>query len=197
MRLSPAVALLVTLGSAAATAASFEPVREVHVLAGPTRTTLRLSGDRVLSRQATSRASGGSVPVPRSPLAEPDRVVWLVGTRVRTRVAYVEGVEVERRSFDLDKGRELRPDYHLSLPASLAPAAPVAWPARSMVLALQDVVQLGYYRGIMSQLAQIEQAHPECGDWLTQLRTLARQFQFEAMGRLLAPALDASTATPP
>ena len=78
-----------------------------------------------------------------------------------------------------------------------APAAPVAWPARSMVLALQDVVQLGYYRGIMSQLAQIEQAHPECGDWLTQLRTLARQFQFEAMGRLLAPALDASTATPP
>jgi hypothetical protein len=65
------------------------------------------------------------------------------------------------------------------------------------VLALQEVVQLGYYRGIMNQLAQIETAHPECGDLVEQLRALARQFQFEAIGRLLAPALDQSTSTPP
>ena len=75
--------------------------------------------------------------------------------------------------------------------------APRVWPPRNRVLALQEVVQLGYYRGIMNQLAQIETAHPECGDLVEQLRALARQFQFEAIGRLLAPALDQSTSTPP
>ncbi|MGE0499132.1 MAG: ATP-binding protein [Ramlibacter sp.] len=78
-------------------------------------------------------------------------------------------------------------------------AAPVAqvWPPRAQVAALQEVVQLGYYRGIMNLLDGIEQAQPECAPVVAQLRALARQFQFEAMGRLLAPVLQEPTATPP
>lgn len=121
MRLTHALALASTLVGASCAFASYEPVREVHVLAGATRTTLALSGDRILSRSARSRSTGASVPVPRAPLAAPDRVSWLVGARIRTRVAYVEGVEVERRSFELKSGRELRPSFHLYLPEGLSP----------------------------------------------------------------------------
>jgi hypothetical protein len=129
MRLVLAVALFAALGSSQAAPASYESVREVHVLAGSTRTTLRLSGDRVLTRAARSRSSGDPVRVPRRPLEAPDRVVWLVGPRIRTRVAYVEGVEVERRSFELKSGRELRPPFHLFLPQGLAPESSVDPPA--------------------------------------------------------------------
>ncbi|MBX3655184.1 MAG: response regulator [Ramlibacter sp.] len=92
----------------------------------------------------------------------------------------------------------------LEQPAAAAPVAvplPVGaalvWPARAQVAALQEVVQLGYYRGIMNLLEQIETDQPECAGVVAQLRTLARQFQFEAMGRLLAPVLESSAATPP
>jgi hypothetical protein len=129
MRPFLAVALFAALGTSQASPTSYESVREIHVLAGSTRTTLRLSGDRVLTRAARSRSSGDPVRVPRRPLEVPDRVVWLVGPRIRTRVAYVEGVEVERRSFELKSGRELRPPFHLFLPGALAPESPVPSPA--------------------------------------------------------------------
>jgi len=37
----------------------------------------------------------------------------------------------------------------------------------------------------MNTLADIEAAHPECAPFAEQMRGLARQFQFEAMGQLL------------
>ena len=49
-------------------------------------------------------------------------------------------------------------------------------------------MQLGYYRGILNQLDEIEAAQPECAAFAAAMRELARQFQFEAMSRHLAQA---------
>jgi hypothetical protein len=73
----------------------------------------------------------------------------------------------------------------------------MAWPDAATLQSLQDVVQLGYYRGIMDLLDQIDSGQPGCAEFVAQVRPLARQFQFEAIGRLLAPALGASTISPP
>jgi signal transduction histidine kinase/CheY-like chemotaxis protein len=70
-------------------------------------------------------------------------------------------------------------------------AAAWAWPAAPARKELQEVIQLGYYRGIMNQLDQIEAAQPQCARFAADMRELARQFQFEAMSRRLAQAGDA------
>jgi signal transduction histidine kinase/CheY-like chemotaxis protein/purine-cytosine permease-like protein len=67
--------------------------------------------------------------------------------------------------------------------AALQPERVLPEPAR--LAALQEVVTLGFYRGIMNQLAEIEAAQPECAAFAADLRELARQFQFEAMSRQL------------
>jgi signal transduction histidine kinase/CheY-like chemotaxis protein/purine-cytosine permease-like protein len=76
--------------------------------------------------------------------------------------------------------------------AASQPAPPVAatwaWPAAPALQSLKDVVQLGYYRGILNQLDGIEAAQPECASFAAAMRELARQFQFEAMSRRLAQA---------
>lgn len=41
---------------------------------------------------------------------------------------------------------------------------------------------LGYYRGIMNKLDEIELGQPEVAAFVVEMRGLARQFQFEAMG---------------
>jgi CheY-like chemotaxis protein len=81
--------------------------------------------------------------------------------------------------------------------AALAePVATIAtawtWPHPAHLHALQEMVQLGYYRGILAKLAEIESAQPACASFVAAMRELARQFQFEAMSRELAksPALE-------
>jgi signal transduction histidine kinase/CheY-like chemotaxis protein/purine-cytosine permease-like protein len=66
------------------------------------------------------------------------------------------------------------------------------WPHPAHLHALQEMVQLGYYRGILAKLAEIESAQPACASFVAAMRELARQFQFEAMSRELAksPALE-------
>ncbi|MES3009179.1 MAG: ATP-binding protein [Pseudomonadota bacterium] len=80
-----------------------------------------------------------------------------------------------------------------SAPVTSPAAAPVAptklvLPPAAERAALLDVVNLGYYRGIINKLAEIEAAAPECAAFAEQMRGMARQFQFEAMGRLLQQA---------
>jgi CheY-like chemotaxis protein len=78
--------------------------------------------------------------------------------------------------------------------APAAPAEPPAaagewhWPAPGELAALQQAVQLGYYRGIVNQLDAIVAAQPGCAAFAATMRELARQFQFEAMSRKLAQA---------
>ncbi|WP_431273880.1 hybrid sensor histidine kinase/response regulator [Variovorax ureilyticus] len=68
-----------------------------------------------------------------------------------------------------------------------ATPAPAPQPSRIFVptperlRALEEAVSLGYFRGIMNQLDEIDAAQPECAEWTSAQRTLARQFQFEKM----------------
>jgi CheY-like chemotaxis protein len=73
-------------------------------------------------------------------------------------------------------------------PAAPAPAAQGSWvvPHAPALKALQEVVQLGYLRGVMNKLDEIEAAQPECGAFAAAMREHARQFQFEAISRRLA-----------
>jgi signal transduction histidine kinase/DNA-binding NarL/FixJ family response regulator len=89
----------------------------------------------------------------------------------------------------LERKLELR---WLDAPAP-APQAPVllqawTWPSAASVEALQQLVQLGYYRGIMNQLDAIQSAEPGCAGFADAMRELARQFQFDAIGRHLERA---------
>ena len=74
------------------------------------------------------------------------------------------------------------------MPASASQALAWTWPSSTALKSLQEVIQLGYYRGIMNQLDEIEAAQPECASFAGAMRESARLFQFEAMSRELAKA---------
>jgi hypothetical protein len=59
---------------------------------------------------------------------------------------------------------------------------------------LQQVVNLGYPRGVQQRLDGIEQDHPECKAWLAPLRELAQRFQFDRMTPLIQDALQRTPA---
>ncbi|HSV46638.1 MAG TPA: ATP-binding protein, partial [Ramlibacter sp.] len=61
-------------------------------------------------------------------------------------------------------------------------------PDAQLLQGLQQALQLGYYRGVLSKLDEIEAASPQSADFIADLRALARQFQFEAISRRLAQA---------
>jgi CheY-like chemotaxis protein/anti-sigma regulatory factor (Ser/Thr protein kinase) len=74
-------------------------------------------------------------------------------------------------------------------PLPAATGSPLVWPAAPELQALRELVGLGFVRGILNQLDKIEKAQPECAGFVAGMRQLARQFEFEAMGRQLdAPA---------
>ena len=82
----------------------------------------------------------------------------------------------------------------LEAPAAATPLAPPSatttrvWPPAAQLDALREVVALGYYRGILNKLDDIDAAQPQCAALVDELRGLARQFQFEAMLKKLTPA---------
>jgi hypothetical protein len=75
--------------------------------------------------------------------------------------------------------------------AAVAPRVMQA-PSLARLRALDEAVSLGYFRGIMNQLDDIDAAQPECASWTEAQRVLARQFQFEAMSRALAEAVESA-----
>ncbi|WP_311224100.1 MULTISPECIES: ATP-binding protein [unclassified Acidovorax] len=76
-----------------------------------------------------------------------------------------------------------------------AAATPVMAPDAARLPPLAEAVALGYYRGVLNQLAAIEAAQPECAAWVAEARTLARQFDFEAVGRMFPAAVSAPSGT--
>ena len=60
------------------------------------------------------------------------------------------------------------------------------YPERQSLDALHEVVNLGYYRGILNQLDEIEAGQPQSAAFVSDMRALARQFQFELMGQHLS-----------
>ncbi|MGO4394173.1 ATP-binding protein [Variovorax sp. M-6] len=77
-------------------------------------------------------------------------------------------------------------------PPAAVEAAVVVLPSAARLRALEEAVGLGYFRGIMNQLDDIDTAQPECAAWTAAQRALARQFQFEAMSRALSAAVGTS-----
>jgi len=77
------------------------------------------------------------------------------------------------------------------LPAELpAPdAAPVCAPPAGALRELDELVRLGYVRGILKKLDAIAQAHPESAGFAEGLRQMARRFELDAMTLQLRAAL--------
>ena len=84
------------------------------------------------------------------------------------------------------------------LPAEPAPE-PGVRPSAPRLKMLLEAVTLGYYRGVMNALADIERHEPACAAWVESLRPLARGFQFEALAEAIAaqsPSSVIDTAPP-
>ena len=71
-------------------------------------------------------------------------------------------------------------------PAAAAPA-PHVLPDAPQLAGLLEVVNLGFYRGILNKLAEIEKQQPATAAFVEEMRLLARQFRFEAMASQLTP----------
>ncbi|MBC7377810.1 MAG: response regulator, partial [Burkholderiaceae bacterium] len=82
-------------------------------------------------------------------------------------------------------------------PAPEAVRAARVYPPQQQLDALGEVVTLGYYRGIMNLLDEIESGHPASAGFVLEMRELARQFQFEAMSRILQQAPQSPHAPQP
>jgi len=82
-------------------------------------------------------------------------------------------------------------------PAAPAPQAPppIVAPAEAHLAALDELIVLGYLRGILNKLGEIERLDTAHAEFVRVLRDLARQFQFDAMKEILRKVRDASPDT--
>ena len=83
----------------------------------------------------------------------------------------------------------------LEAPAHAAPAPPqvqaIEWalPDAQLLHALDELVALGYYRGIVRKLDEIEALDASHTGFVSHMHTLARQFQLDAMTRIIRQGL--------
>ena len=75
-------------------------------------------------------------------------------------------------------------------------AAPHSLPGLAQRAALLEVVNLGFYRGIMNKLAEIEMHEPATCGFVEEMRVLARSFQFEAMSQQLTTQQEGHASPP-
>ncbi|MDT7835954.1 ATP-binding protein [Aquabacterium sp. OR-4] len=68
-------------------------------------------------------------------------------------------------------------------------AALLVPPPAEALRALDDLVRLGYLRGIQKKLDAIEAAHPASAGFVAQLRALAGRFQFDSVQQIVHAAL--------
>jgi signal transduction histidine kinase len=93
-------------------------------------------------------------------------------------------------------GRSLALEWiHAPRPAVVPPMPPqpapfVTLPSEPRLHALQEMIDLGYFRGIVKVLDSIEAETPACAPFVSQLRDMARQFQLDAMSGLLRKVRD-------
>jgi signal transduction histidine kinase/purine-cytosine permease-like protein/ActR/RegA family two-component response regulator len=77
-------------------------------------------------------------------------------------------------------------------PAPVQHPPPLILPGWQHLSALDELLTLGYVRGILNKLGEIERLDPAHGEFVRVLRDLARQFQFEAMKEVLRKGRDAA-----
>jgi len=92
-------------------------------------------------------------------------------------------------------GSRLQLEWMSSPLAAAAPvvdiASPIAGalPDAAALRGLDELVSLGYFRGIVRQLDEIERRDPAHAPFVTHLRAMAREFQLDAMTRVIRQAL--------
>ena len=99
-------------------------------------------------------------------------------------VRHTELIAWLERRLNLSWIYEFPANEGLVNPAAM-PLPPRVIPDAAQLAALLEVVNLGFYRGIMNKLEEIAAQQPATEAFVDEMRALARQFQFEAMGRLL------------
>ncbi|MBS1129669.1 MAG: Response regulator receiver:ATP-binding region, ATPase-like:Histidine kinase N-terminal [Proteobacteria bacterium] len=77
-------------------------------------------------------------------------------------------------------------------PAAPAEPLPLLPPDETELAALDELINLGYLRGILNKLGEIERLDARHGEFVRVLRNLARQFQFDAMKEILRKMRDAT-----
>ena len=86
-------------------------------------------------------------------------------------------------------GRKLALEWVIADTPVVAPPPaeppPLLAPDAEHVAALDELIGLGYLRGILNKLAEIERLDPQYAEFVRVLRDLARQFQFDAMQEIL------------
>ncbi len=77
------------------------------------------------------------------------------------------------------------------IPAAILPEPPpLVPPPVAHLVALEQLIGLGYLRGILTKLAEIERIDPQHAEFVRVLRDLARQFQFDTMTEIIRKASD-------
>jgi len=79
-----------------------------------------------------------------------------------------------------------------AVPPVPAEPPPLVPPDETELAALDELITLGYLRGILNKLAEIERQDVNHGEFVRVLRDLARQFQFDAMKEILRKMRDAA-----
>ena len=79
-------------------------------------------------------------------------------------------------------------------PVKTAPPAQGPRPSRAQLLALRDMVNLGYPRGVQRLLDDMLASAPEAAAWLAPLRECARNFDFDRMTPWIQDALHTAPA---
>jgi len=77
-------------------------------------------------------------------------------------------------------------------PIPPVPAAPMVLPSAERLRGLQEMIDLGYFRGIVKQLDEIAANDPDCTPFVNHMRQLAQQFQLDAMTGVIRKAQDAA-----
>ena len=86
-------------------------------------------------------------------------------------------------------------DAPANAPAVLAPALPQVLPSLEAQQAVDELVRLGYLRGIQKKLAAIDHEHLASVVFVARLRALASGFQLDALAAIIQQGL-AGEATP-
>jgi len=79
-------------------------------------------------------------------------------------------------------------------PAQAGPPTGAPRPPKAQLMALQDMVNLGYPRGVQRLLDDILAAQPDTAAWLAPLQALARTFEFDRMTPWIQDALHTADA---
>jgi len=98
-------------------------------------------------------------------------------------------------------GSHLQLEWIHATPAALPAPEPAhaldgALPEPEQLRALDELVSLGYFRGIVRKLDEIEAEDPAQAAFVNNLRGMARQFQLDAMTRVIRQALVAQQDMP-